>query len=123
MRMVRSSLVIFVLALIGCAGDLEPEMAPTTGGPQPTAPIHRSPVPPTADELQAYRQDMARMFAGRDVVMLRRSRSGGAIAAVEGHANVALVRVNASGALDQACVDNEQDAMQFLTSAGGLEAK
>lgn len=123
MRIIQSSLVILVLALVGCAGDAEPDPAPATGGQQATAPITRSPVPLTAAELQAYRQEVAQMFAGRDAVTLRQTAAGSATATLDGHANVALIKVNASGALDTACVDNEQDAMQFLTTADGLEVK
>lgn len=123
MRRVQSWIVILVLALVGCAGEPEPDPAVETGGAQPAAPLVQTAVPLTAAELQSYRQELGQMFAGRDAVALRPSATGGVTADIDGHASVALVKVNADGALDTACVDNEQDAERFLTAAGGAEVK
>ena len=58
MRRIQSSLVILVLALVGCAGDLEP-----TPAPAPAGSAARVPVPLTSAEVSAYRQELSQVFA------------------------------------------------------------
>jgi hypothetical protein len=111
MRRVQCSLIILVLALVGCAGETDSEPSPSQGQARVAVPL-------TPQEVESYRQDLAQVFAKRDPA-LRRSAAGGTTADLAGHANVALVRVDADGNLDTTCVDTEQEAMQFLTSAGG----
>jgi hypothetical protein len=115
MRRLQPSLYILVLALVGCAGETGSEPSPSQGQAQGQA---RTAVPLTAQEVESYRQDLAQVFARRAQVPLRRGATG-ATADLAGHANVALVKVDADGNLDTVCVDSEQEAMQFLTSAGG----
>jgi hypothetical protein len=112
MRRVQCSLIILVLALVGCAGETDSEPSSSQGQARVAVPL-------TPQEVESYRQDLAQVFAKRDQAPLRRSAGGGTVADVAGHANVALVRVDADGNLDTTCVDSEQEAMQFLTSAGG----
>lgn len=112
------SLVVLLLALAGCAGDSEePEST------QPAA-AARVPVPLTAAEINAYQLELSSMFAARANPTAQRSRTtGGRVAEVDGHANVALVKFDDGGGLAAACIDNEQDAVRFLTTADGLEVK
>jgi hypothetical protein len=125
MRRVLPTIVILVLALVGCAGEPEPtsDQAPTASGSEAATPLQRTAVAVTATELELYRQDLAQIFAKRDAVALRRGAGDAVTASVDGHASVTLVKVNADGALDTACVDNAQAATQFLTSADGVEVK
>jgi hypothetical protein len=118
MPRVQSSLLILMLALVGCAADSD---EPESGQPAPAA---RVPVPLTANEISSYQADLASVFAAKANPTTQRSRtSGGVVADAEGHANVALIKVDASGGLSAACIDNEQDAVRFLTTADGLEVK
>jgi hypothetical protein len=112
MRRVQSPLIILVLALVGCAGEMD-------SGPSPSTGQARAAVPLTPQEVESYRQDLAQVFADRDRAPLRRSAAGGTTADVGGHGNVALVKFDAEGGLETVCADSEQEAMRFLTSAGG----
>ncbi len=111
MRRVQCSLIILVLALVGCAGESEPDLAPATSSPRVAQPL-------TSSEVTAYQQELAQLFAERDTLAQRRSSSSGTIVELDGHASVALVKVDAEGQLTTTCVDSEQDAIQFLTSSG-----
>jgi len=114
MHRVQSSLVILLLALVGCAGESEPNPAPQTA-PQVAIPL-------TPREVESYRQDFARMFATQPS-QARRSARGGTTVDVTGHANVALIKFDADGAISTTCADTEQAAIDFLTAAGGQEVK
>ena len=111
MRRVQCSLIILVLALVGCAGESEPDPAPATGSPRVAQPL-------TSVEVTAYKQELAQLFAQRDTLAQRVGSSAGATVELDGHASVALVKVDAEGQLTTTCVDSEQDAIQFLTSSG-----
>lgn len=122
MRILLSTLVILVLAHAGCAGDPEP-----TPGPNSTTGVHQPYVPLTGDEEASYRQDLARIFDKSTARKATLNAAGGTVADVSGHANVALVKFDEDGAIATSCVDDEQQALDFLatgkTGTDGLEVK
>ncbi len=109
MRRLQCSFIILALALVGCAGESEPDPAPAT--------IPRVAQPLTSAEVTAYQAELAQTFAQRDALAQRRASTSGTTVDVAGHASVALVKVDAEGQLVTTCVDSEQDAIQFLTSS------
>jgi hypothetical protein len=67
--------------------------------------------------VTAYQAELGQLFAQRDALAQRHSSTSGATVELEGHASVALVKVDAEGQLVTTCVDGEQDAIQFLTAS------
>jgi hypothetical protein len=110
MRRLQCTFIILVLALVGCAGESEPDPSPATGSPRVARPL-------TSAEVTAYQAELGQLFAQRDALAQRHSSTSGATVELEGHASVALVKVDAEGQLVTTCVDSEQDAIQFLTSS------
>ena len=108
MRRLQCSFIILALALVGCAGESEPDPSPATGSPRVAQPL-------TSSEVTAYQAELGQLFAQRDAQAVR--SSSGTTVELEGHASVALVKVDAEGQLVTTCVDSEQDAIQFLTSS------
>lgn len=120
MRQKRSPLAVlaFALSLAACAGDPDPASSPSGGAVQRF-------VPPTATEVAAYQQELAQLFAQPAAPVA--ATAGGQIADVSGQANVALAKIDGEGRLDTTCVENQQEAVRFLTrakaSAQPLEVK
>lgn len=122
MRWMNSLIAASMLALVGCAADADPEIDSRTEAP--AAPRARVPAPLSRAEVATYEQEMARVFHARQDTAARSSLAGGRIAEVDGHANVALIKVDESGELVTTCADSPAQAMQFLTStAAPLEVK
>lgn len=112
MRIVHVSVVVLMLALVGCAGDAEPD--PT---PAPSDNIVRQPYQPLTDgEVADYKQDLAGMF-DKSAATARLDPAPIGTADVTGHTNVALVKYDSEGNMVTDCVHSEEDAMNFLSSA------
>lgn len=122
MRWIESMIAASMLALLGCAGDADPEMDPRAEA----APAARAlvPAPLSRAEVAAYEQEMAQVFHARPDAAARASLAGGRVAEVDGHANVALIKVDEGGQLVTTCADSPAQAIQFLTTAAApLEVK
>lgn len=123
MRWMNSLIAASMLTLVGCAADADPEIDPREEA-APAAPRARVPAPLSRGEIATYEQEMARVFHARPDVAARSSLAGGQTAEVDGHANVALIKVDADGELVTTCADSPAQAMQFLTAtAAPLEVK
>ena len=124
MRIVHVSVVVLMLALVGCAGDSEPGPAPA-----PNDNIVRQPYQPLTDgEVADYKQDFASMFDKSNAsARLHDTAAAGATADVSGHTNVALVKYDEEGNMVTNCVHDEAEALEFLGNAQagtqGLEVK
>lgn len=123
MRWMESLIAASMLALLGCAADADPEMD-SQAEAAPAAPRARVPAPLSRTEIATYEQEMAKVFHTRPDAASRSSLAGGRIAEVDGHANVALIKVDEDGQLVTTCADSPAQAMQFLSStAAPLEVK
>jgi hypothetical protein len=120
MRWMESLIAASMLALLGCAADADPGTDPEAEA----APRALVPAPLSRAEVATYEQEMAKVFHTRPDVAARASLAGGRVAEVDGHANVALIKVDEDGQLVTTCADSPAQAMQFLTAtAAPLEVK
>lgn len=122
MRWMESLIAASMLTLLGCAADGDPETDPQAEA-APAAPRALVAAPLTRAEVATYQQEMAKVFRARPDAAARASLSGGRVAEVEGHANVALVKVDDSGQLVTTCADTPDQAIRFLTTADRAEVK
>lgn len=123
MRWMESLIAASMLTLLGCAADADPETDPQAEA-APAAPRALVPAPLSRAEVATYEQEMAKVFHARPDAAARASLAGGSVAEVDGHANVALVKVAEDGQLVTTCADSPAQAMQFLTTAAApLEVK
>jgi hypothetical protein len=121
-RMIGS---ILVLSLGGCAagGEASPP-TPSAGTAAAVArPTHG--VAPTTEQAAAYRAELAKMMARAPNRAAALTPGAPCQASGQGLGSVALARYGANGQVDQACLDDMNDAMSFLTNvdAAGLEVK
>jgi hypothetical protein len=77
---------------------------------------------PTLEEAQAMIREVERMFEHKSVSE-QSLAGGGSMAQLDGFDNVYLVRINPSGSVSAACVDNAAAAVSFLNGASALEEK
>lgn len=122
MRWMESLIAASMLTLLGCAAGGDAETDPQAEA-APAAPRALVPAPLSRAEVATYEQEMARMFHQRPEVGARASLAGGRVAEVEGHANVALIKVDDGGQLVTTCADSPQQAIEFLTTSAPLEVK
>jgi hypothetical protein len=117
---------IFVMSFAGCAADGDsstPASAPTAPVAAVARPTHG--VAPTTQQVAAYRAELAKMMARSPNRAAALAPGGQRQASGQGLGSVALARYGATGQVDQACLDDMNDAMSFLTNvdSSGLEVK
>ncbi|MEZ4362742.1 MAG: hypothetical protein R3B48_21295 [Kofleriaceae bacterium] len=112
------------MSLAACAGGNDSLTEAAGPKAEVARPTHG--VAPTPAQAAAYRAELQKLLAGaKHRAATTRTVSGVRSAHLDGAGSVALARYAADGSLDQACLDDVDAAMTFLTDvdANGLEVK